>query len=356
MRGVRILARKHDDGLFYAAHISQEEQSSKGVFLVQFEKSKRVGEKHKSLLQKTRLCDIVQIDEAARHPIIPGDAVLAPLNLNMKKYGPGIVLLGQERREYRSDAETSEHLVVNFWNGHTANVSAGVAIWIPRQMYDFLVLELQMPPSARVKFLESHPNYPFTVPPGYRPWRDDGDLDKDLFDRSITHIVSPSCPHHSHGQTCDLLGTNIEREMEGSANTGSSLYGLEEKKQGSRLRWQSGSAQNQTRNRKAANKGGKEEQKPKEKKLQKPMQNSLSIQESSMACSERNAAEHQVRKTSTHQCRPQAAAAFFKMPEFPYSCLASRRLAFEGINELLRKDQHAIETIIQKPTIQKRKI
>ena len=48
--------------------------------------------------QETIVHDIIHLDDAYRHSIIPGDKVLAPAGLDIDKYLPGVVLEGVEKR------------------------------------------------------------------------------------------------------------------------------------------------------------------------------------------------------------------------------------------------------------------
>lgn len=43
--------------------------------------------------------DMVNITQAHKHSIVPGDSVLAPWELQMSRYGPGRVISGMELRE-----------------------------------------------------------------------------------------------------------------------------------------------------------------------------------------------------------------------------------------------------------------
>ena len=48
--------------------------------------------------QETLVHDIIHLDDAFRHSIIPGDKVLAPAGLDNDKFLPGVVLEGVEKR------------------------------------------------------------------------------------------------------------------------------------------------------------------------------------------------------------------------------------------------------------------
>ena len=48
--------------------------------------------------QETYVYDIISFDDAQRHSILPGDKVLAPWEPKSSRYGPGVVVEGQEKR------------------------------------------------------------------------------------------------------------------------------------------------------------------------------------------------------------------------------------------------------------------
>ncbi|XP_015208515.2 uncharacterized protein [Lepisosteus oculatus] len=171
VRGARVLARRHQDGLYYLGYLCQEVQGVEKRFVVEFDQGRWFRSRAGGRLQEIRLSDLLHLAEAQRHPVSPGDAVLAPWEASACRYGPGTVLLGRESRSPLSDSQGEEQgLVVNFWNGRTESVPQRKAIKIPRQLYDFLVLELQMPASARRSLLQSVQDFPREAPPGYRSW------------------------------------------------------------------------------------------------------------------------------------------------------------------------------------------
>ena len=67
-------------------------------FLVAFDPCKR-GKYKVTAYQETFLHDIISRDDALRHSILPGDKVVAPMEPEGEKYGPGVVIDGQEKRE-----------------------------------------------------------------------------------------------------------------------------------------------------------------------------------------------------------------------------------------------------------------
>ena len=72
------------------------------MFLVEFGPNKH-GDYQDSQYQETQIYDIISWTDALRHPVVPGDRVLAP---NSKgKYAPALVIEGMEHRT----ANQSEH-------------------------------------------------------------------------------------------------------------------------------------------------------------------------------------------------------------------------------------------------------
>ena len=66
-----------------------------------------------SLFQETNVYDIVSHADAMRHPVIPGDRVLAPMGPGKEKYAPGIVIEGQERRGAEGNKSSKLYTVRN---------------------------------------------------------------------------------------------------------------------------------------------------------------------------------------------------------------------------------------------------
>ncbi|XP_034983649.2 uncharacterized protein LOC118091114 [Zootoca vivipara] len=167
-RGVQVLARRETDGFYYLGHIVQEVKGSRGHVLIEFQRS-RQSRKGKILcrMQETPLYDVIHYEDARWQPLAPGDAVLAPWDKKGERYGPGVILQVAEAASSHSAFKNSK-VLVNFWNGQTRNVSADVALKIPRSLSERIVLELQMPLAARQMLVEQNPDYPYVVPPGYR--------------------------------------------------------------------------------------------------------------------------------------------------------------------------------------------
>ncbi|KAM9311498.1 uncharacterized protein PAF06_009312 [Gastrophryne carolinensis] len=159
-RGARVLARRDLDGLFYMGHIAQEAEGSTNHFLVAFDKCQALKGKAQFRMQETSACDIIHYEDARWRPLVPGDHVLAPIDTNMEKYGPGTILRGTERRE-RGLAFDNIGVLVTFWNGKTKQIAAGLSIWIPQDFSDRITLELHIPLEARKKLMESCPSFPF---------------------------------------------------------------------------------------------------------------------------------------------------------------------------------------------------
>ncbi|XP_067855771.1 uncharacterized protein [Heptranchias perlo] len=168
IRGARVLARRENDGYYYLGRLGQEVEGYPGRFLVEFDKSKKTKRKAQCRMQETALYDITHYEDARRLAIGPGCKVLAPWEADIERYGPGTVLQGREQRGLISDHDGSEGLIVNFWNGKTEKIPPGIAVWIPLLLCERIILELQMTITAKQKLLETYPNYPQIVPPGYR--------------------------------------------------------------------------------------------------------------------------------------------------------------------------------------------
>ncbi|XP_063164571.1 uncharacterized protein LOC134500985 [Candoia aspera] len=168
LRGIRVLARKETDGYYYLGHIVQKVKDSRGHVLIEFERCQRSRKvKAPFRRQETPLYDIIHYDDARWQPLSAGDGTLAPWEKNSKRYGPGIVLQVAETRSDYSAFQNNK-VLINFWNGQTKTVSADVAVRIPLPLYERIVLELQMPLTARQLLVEQNPDYPSAVPPGYR--------------------------------------------------------------------------------------------------------------------------------------------------------------------------------------------
>ncbi|GCC35771.1 hypothetical protein chiPu_0014259 [Chiloscyllium punctatum] len=167
IRGARVLARRESDGYYYLGRLAQEVKGFPSRFLVQFDKDKKTKRKAYCCMHETALYDIIHYEDARRHAIGPGCKVLAPWEIGMNCYGPGTVLQGREERGLNSDHVCREGLIVNFWNGRTEKVHPGIAVWIPVLQSQRIILELQMTTTAKQKLLETYPDYPQIVPPGY---------------------------------------------------------------------------------------------------------------------------------------------------------------------------------------------
>ncbi|KAH0617020.1 hypothetical protein JD844_028583 [Phrynosoma platyrhinos] len=167
-RGIRVLARKQIDGYYYPGHIVQMIKGSREQVLIKFEGSQRPRKgRAQSQMQETPLYDIIDYEDARWQPLAPGDGVLAPWEKKGQRYGPGIILQVVETESSNSVFKNSK-VLVNFWNGQTKKVSADITVKIPPPLRERIVLELQMPLTAREMLVEQSPDYPYVVPPGYR--------------------------------------------------------------------------------------------------------------------------------------------------------------------------------------------
>ena len=82
----------HEDTLFLLLQILEDK------FLVAFGPCKH-GKYRETTYQDTFVFDIVDYCDAQRHTIVTGDHVLAPWEPEGERYGPGIVIDGQEKRQ-----------------------------------------------------------------------------------------------------------------------------------------------------------------------------------------------------------------------------------------------------------------
>jgi len=108
-------------------------------------------------MQETFYHDVIAFNDALRHSIFPQDKVLAPWEDKGKRFGPGKVIRGIEKRN-KIGGHRDDDLLVTFWNGVTRTVVKGNALWVPHKLYDRIVLELQMPISARKELSQNRCN------------------------------------------------------------------------------------------------------------------------------------------------------------------------------------------------------
>ncbi|KAK7500061.1 hypothetical protein BaRGS_00008608 [Batillaria attramentaria] len=94
--GKKVLARRIADGYFYMGSVQSQILEEK--FLIAFGPCKH-GKYRETTYQDTFVFDIVDYEDAKRHTIITGDYVLAPWEPEGERFGPGIVIDGQEKRQ-----------------------------------------------------------------------------------------------------------------------------------------------------------------------------------------------------------------------------------------------------------------
>ncbi|XP_051496540.1 trichohyalin-like [Apus apus] len=167
MRGARVLARSKADGYYYLGHIAREVKGSREHFVIEFDRSRALKGTGQPGTQETPLYDILHYEDARQQPLAPGDRVLAPWEARAERFGPGIVLKVLENKEAHL-AHNRRGVLVNFWNGQTKEVSSDQALRIPLPLSERIILELQMPLSARQMVVDSSLDYPYIVTPGYR--------------------------------------------------------------------------------------------------------------------------------------------------------------------------------------------
>ncbi|KAI4901657.1 hypothetical protein NFI96_012840, partial [Prochilodus magdalenae] len=142
--GCRVLARREADGFYYHGTIVHQLQDRGGVFMVLFDKLafRMDPNSEMALPQPTCQPDMVSITQAHGHNIVPGDAVLAPFDAEMCRYGPGRVVSGMELRDPLRGGE-GDGLVVLFWNGIRTHVPKNLAVWIPASHHERMIREMQ---------------------------------------------------------------------------------------------------------------------------------------------------------------------------------------------------------------------
>lgn len=155
LEGMKVYARREKDG-YYCPGTIKERLSAMRSYLVFFDKDP-TGGKCQHLLQETSIYDIKAHNDTMRHPVVPGDKVLAPWEKAGYRFAPGIVLDGIEGRATGCAAD-SDHLIVSFFNGKTAKVPRQTAIWIPHKEYERHKIEIQMPLTAR-QYVVNDPTY-----------------------------------------------------------------------------------------------------------------------------------------------------------------------------------------------------
>lgn len=157
----RVLARRTDDGYFYQATVKSQISSEK--FLLGFGPCKH-GKFTDVTYQDTHVYDIIDYEDAKRHTILTGDKVLAPWKPDSERFGPGTVIEGHEKRQ--AEGPMDRQITVSFTNGKVENVAADVAVWIPKEVYERITLELKMPQEARLA-LTTEERYPMQSFEGY---------------------------------------------------------------------------------------------------------------------------------------------------------------------------------------------
>ncbi|KAL8575355.1 hypothetical protein ACOMHN_048648 [Nucella lapillus] len=159
--GKQVLARRIADGYFYLGTVQSQILDDK--FLVAFGPCKH-GKFRETTYQDTFVFDIVDYGDAKRHTIITGDHVLAPWEPEGERYGPGLVIDGQEKRQ--AIGPEDHQLTVAFSNGQTEKVQQNKAIWVPQPIYERVSLELKMPCDTRSSIMTTD-HYPNKNLPGY---------------------------------------------------------------------------------------------------------------------------------------------------------------------------------------------
>lgn len=180
--GTKVLARRHSDGLFYMGSVKSQILNNK--FLVEFGPCKH-GKYKDTEYQETFVYDIVSHADAVRHPVLVQDKVLAPLEHDGQRYAPGVAIDGQEKRIVEGGGPDLP-LVIAFYDGKTVSVEKDRAVWIPNDLHERIVFELNLPKHVRKEFADKDcypvenlsgyptsgtkawpPEFPRYVPPGW---------------------------------------------------------------------------------------------------------------------------------------------------------------------------------------------
>lgn len=142
--GCRVLARREVDGFYYLGTIVHQLQDRGGLFMVTFDKCLPKDNTMMEIISPQLTCqpDMVNITQAHKHSIVPGDTVLAPWEFQMSRYGPGRVVSGMEVRDSVKGG-MGDGLVVLFWNGIRLHVRKDLAVWIPASHHEQIIRELQ---------------------------------------------------------------------------------------------------------------------------------------------------------------------------------------------------------------------
>lgn len=156
MKGMRVLARHDRDGLYYFGEV--KEQGPNDSFVVKFDACSTV---RKAVVQETSVHHMIAYKDAIRSHVALGDKVLAPWQQD-GCYGPGTVLEGVDRRDAQTEGCEDGRLLVTFFNGETVELQPGIAVRIPKDTFDRIVKELQLPESQRRKLTFCERNIPLT--------------------------------------------------------------------------------------------------------------------------------------------------------------------------------------------------
>ncbi|XP_060033209.1 uncharacterized protein C11orf16 homolog isoform X4 [Erinaceus europaeus] len=107
-----VLSRRGPDGLYYRAQIkTAPELERQGALLVEFEAPLVTGPNLPNRWQSIVLKeDVIQFSSPVKHPLQPGDKVLAPWEPDQQRYGPGTVLLGMEERHPQREEDLKNEL------------------------------------------------------------------------------------------------------------------------------------------------------------------------------------------------------------------------------------------------------
>ncbi|XP_037622473.1 uncharacterized protein C11orf16 homolog [Sebastes umbrosus] len=148
--GCRVLARREVDGLYYLGTVIQQVQGRGGVWVVEFDHPGGAVGLGVVSSQRQLVCSLDMVNHTRAHThfrLVPGDAVLSPWEPDLRRYGPGRVMVAAERRDgFGVDGVTSVRVLM--WNRSVILVPSSLVWPISAPQHDRIVRELQTPTSA----------------------------------------------------------------------------------------------------------------------------------------------------------------------------------------------------------------
>ncbi|XP_068170050.1 uncharacterized protein C11orf16 homolog [Antennarius striatus] len=142
--GCQVLARREVDGLYHIGTVIEEVQGRGGLWVVQFDGAGATGSgavcPHRQLVCSP---DMMKLTRGHATRPAPGDAVLSPWEPELRRYGPGRVIAGPQRR-----GDGVACFPVLMWNRRVSLVPSALVFPIPAPHHDRIVRELRISTSA----------------------------------------------------------------------------------------------------------------------------------------------------------------------------------------------------------------